>query len=160
MWAAISLFFKEKVFSSTGILISIFAIIFSVFLFSNSDIILSKFGFETTSTLKSNLTKAQGDIDKLIKVNEDLSKAYDDLKKAHELKTKLLEEAQKEKLKVEIDTKKIEEKHAPIQKEIKKTIKEKVKKTSTEVTYPIEELNKLSKANVDEINETFQSLFG
>lgn len=160
MWSALSLFFKEKVFSSTGILISIFAIIFSVFLFSNSDIILSKFGFETTSTLKANLVKAQSDIDKLIKVNDDLSRAYDEMKRTNELKTKLLEEANKEKLKVEIDTKKIEEKHSPIQKEIKKTIKEKVKKTSTEVTYPIEELNKLSKANVDEINETFQSLFG
>lgn len=160
MWSALSLFFKEKVFSSTGILISIFAIIFSVFLFSNSDIILSKFGFETTSTLKANLVKAQSDIDKLIKVNEDLSRAYDEMKRTNELKTKLLEEANKEKFKVEVDTKKIEEKHSPIQKEIKKTIKEKVKKTSTEVTYPIEELNKLSKANVDEINETFQSLFG
>ena len=46
MFSALPLFFKNKVFSLSGSFILIFIAIFALFLFSNTNTILIKFGFE------------------------------------------------------------------------------------------------------------------
>jgi len=64
MFSALALFFKNKVFSLSGSFILIFIAIFALFLFSNTNTILSKFGFETTTNLKAELVKSQEDLKK------------------------------------------------------------------------------------------------
>ena len=77
MLSLIGLFIKDKMFKGTGLIITIFGCIFALFLFSNSNVILSKFGFETTTTLKSNLTKTQGELKTAVVVNNNLNKTLD-----------------------------------------------------------------------------------
>ena len=59
-WTAIKTFFGDKVMSYAGIFIGIFALIIGVFIWSNSSVILSKFGFETATNLKAEVTRLQG----------------------------------------------------------------------------------------------------
>lgn len=81
MWTTILSFFKGKVFSEAGSLLIPLLILLAVFLIWNSDSILTKFGFETTANLKSEVTRLKGEVDKLKEANEKLSS---DLKKAEE----------------------------------------------------------------------------
>lgn len=65
---------KSKMFTETaGILLPLFLLL-GLFLFWNGDLIMSKFGFETRSSLKAQVASLQKDISALQEKNEDLSK--------------------------------------------------------------------------------------
>lgn len=75
-WTAIKTFFGNKVAGYAGIFIGIFALIIGVFIWSNSSVILSKFGFETATNLKAEVTRLQGELETAQRINKNLQSGY------------------------------------------------------------------------------------
>lgn len=73
MWTAVFSFLKGKVFTEAGSLVIPLLIILSVFVTWNSESILTKFGFETTSNLKSKVTLLETEVERLKEANKKLS---------------------------------------------------------------------------------------
>jgi hypothetical protein len=159
MITAIMLFLKEKLFSGAGIFIMIFAAIFAVFIFSNSNVILSKFGFETTTTLKAEVTRLDGELKQLKATNDELNKTIESQKTIHNKELELIksnfkeQQAVKDKV-IEIKTKK----EVKDRDTIKKLQKETVANDET-ITMPTAEVNKMSLSNITSLHDTFDSLF-
>ena len=158
-WLAIKTFFNEKVMSTTGIFIGIFALIIAVFIYSNSDVILSKFGFETTANLKSEVTRLQGELKQAKEINDKLNADLAAQTTRHKAELAAVVETYKEREKVkdkiiEVKTKKELKDRDTINK-----LKTKMVVTPTKITIPLEEYNQLSASNIDSINEVFNSFF-
>lgn len=158
-WTAIKTFFGDKVMSTTGIFIGIFAIIFGVFLFSNSNVILSKFGFETATNLKAEVTRLQGELETAQRVNKGLKDDLAAQETRHKAEIKAIVDAGKDREKIKDDiinikTKKEAKDKATIAELNKKTIV-----TDTTITMPIAEYDQLSSSNADSINEAYNKFF-
>lgn len=158
-WKAIKTFFGEKVMSSTGIFIGIFAIIIAVFIFSNSNVILSKFGFETATNLKAEVTRLEGELRTAQRINQDLQRDMKAQEVRHKAELQAIVDASKEREKIkdkiiEVKTKKEIRDKATIEQLNKKIIV-----SETEITIPIAEYDQLSSSNIDSLNEVFDSFF-
>jgi uncharacterized membrane protein YgaE (UPF0421/DUF939 family) len=159
MLAAIKMFFSKKLFSTTGIFISILIAIVAVFIFFNSNVILSKFGFETTTTLKAELVRTQEELKKAKEINDNLNKTIENLKNIHENEVKTIVEFYKEKEIAKDTITTISKKKEIRDREIIKKIDEKLSQTETTITVPIIEYNQLSESNIDALNEVYNSFF-
>ena len=73
MWTAVFSFLKGKVFTEAGSLLIPLLIILSIFVIWNSDSILTKFGFETTASLKSEVTRLTAQVEMLEEANKKLT---------------------------------------------------------------------------------------
>lgn len=152
-------FIKNKLFSSAGIFFLIFGLIIGTFLFFNSNVILSKFGFETTATLKSELTRSQADIEKLKAINEDLNKKLEDMKYKYEEQIRSITTLQKEKAAIEKKVTKTVKAYKDAQAKLNKNVEAKSQETQTELTIPIDEINQLSFNNIGALNSSYSKLF-
>lgn len=159
MWIAIKLFFNEKVFTATGIFISIFLAIIAIFIFSNSNVILSKFGFETTTTLKAELTRTQEELKRAKEINDNLNNTIETLKSANKDKIDSVIGFYKEKEAAKDAIIIISKKKEVRDRETIKNLEQKTTKTETTITIPIAEYNKLSESNIDTLNEVYDSFF-
>lgn len=159
MFAALGLFFKEKVFSMTGVFLMIFAVIIGSFLFFNSNTILEKFGFETRTSIKAELTKTQGQLTQAQDTNKELVdkiKELERVKKEHE-QAIIDYEIQKAKDKKTIDdilTKKKEN-----SKKATQNLDNKTQITDTTITVPKQDYDDASRENIRAIHAVFDSLF-
>lgn len=159
MFAALGLFFKEKVFSMTGVFLMIFAVIIGSFLFFNSNTILEKFGFETRTSIKAELTKTQGQLTQAQDTNKELVdkiKELERVKKEHE-QAIIDYETQKAKDKKTIDdilTKKKEN-----SKKATQNLDNKTQITDTTITVPKQDYDDASRENIRAIHAVFDSLF-
>lgn len=81
MWTTILSFVKGKVFSEAGSLLIPLVLILSVFFIWNSDSILTKFGFETKSSLKAEVSRLNETVKLLEESNKKLT---EDVRKAEE----------------------------------------------------------------------------
>lgn len=156
MFTAISLFFKEKVFTLTGTFIIIFASIFAIFLIFNSNVILSKFGFETTTTLKSELTKSQKDLERLADINRSNMDTLDTVTKTHKKEVELIETYIKDKDIVTSKVTKIISDRKTESKPIETIVNEKITVTDTTIVLPLEEYNKLSEKNIEALHKAYE----
>lgn len=160
MWlTAIKTFFGDKVMSSAGIFIGIFAIIIGVFIFSNSNVILSKFGFETATTLKSEVTRLQGELETAQRVNKDLQSNLAAQETRHKAEIKALVDSAKEREKIQSDIIEAKKKKEAKDKATIEQLNKKTVVTDTTITIPIAEYDQLSASNADTINEVFDSFF-
>lgn len=158
-FSIIGSFLKDKVFSVTGILITAMVLLIGSLVWSNSDTILSKFGFETKTNLKGSLVKAQEDLRTAVDSNKRLN---DELKEKERYNQRLLKELESlENDKIAL-SKEIEE--------IKKTRSVKVtpkvnqfKKDTVvgdkTVTIPVALLDEISSDNMQSVQETYDRLF-
>ena len=159
MFAALGLSFKEKVFSMTGVFLMIFAVIIGSFLFFNSNTILEKFGFETRTSIKAELTKTQGQLTQAQDTNKELVdkiKELERVKKEHE-QAIIDYETQKAKDKKTIDdilTKKKEN-----SKKATQNLDNKTQITDTTITVPKQDYDDASRENIRAIHAAFDSLF-
>lgn len=158
MLTALSIFIKEKLFSTAGSFLLIFAIIISVFVFSNTNVILSKFGFETTTNLKSELTQSQNDLKAAVLVNEDLNKTIETMKEVSKLNQEVLVEKFKETEEVKVKVEEIKKTRNEKVKPFVKVLDEKTVITKETVTFPVEEYNKVSMENIVAINKAYDLL--
>lgn len=163
-WAAISTFFKDKVFSAGGIFLGILLLFIGIFLWSNSNVILSKFGFETTTTLKANLVQETNRADRAV---EELKKAQEETKKQLEYIDKLnkkIAEFEAKKAEVNNDTVvtvvKKEEANKPIIKKVKSEAKI-VKNVETQediIQVNVKDIDEMSSNNYNAISNAFDLL--
>lgn len=158
-WTAIKTFFGDKVMSSAGIFIGIFAIIIGVFIFSNSNVILSKFGFETATNLKAEVTRLQGELETAQRVNKDLQSNLAAQETRHKAEIKALVESAKEREKIQNDIIEAKKKKEARDKATIEQLNKKTVVTDTTITIPIAEYDQLSASNADTINEVFDSFF-
>lgn len=152
-------FIKNKLFSTTGIFLLIFAAIISIFLFSNSNVILSKFGFETTTTLKSELTRTQDELRQLKSINDSLVNDIKAMELKYKKQLETINTLQKEKIAVEKKLTGITKTYNTTKNKLNKDVEIKVNETPTEITIPIQEINQLSSNNIDTLNQTYSQLF-
>jgi hypothetical protein len=148
----------KKSFSLTGVFISIFIIIIAIFIFSNTNVILSKFGFETTTTLKGELVRTQQELARLAELNNSLNKTILENDRIHQEEILTLESMYKEKEVVKKTVSSTIEKRKEKANPIQKKLNDKTVTTDTTITVPIEEYNKLSEQNIDSIHSAFESL--
>lgn len=159
MLAAIALFVKNKMFSGTGLIVTIFGLIFAVFLFSNANVILTKFGFETTTTLKSELVKSQGALQNAVAVNTGLNKTVDKVLDHGAKKEAALTESFKEREKVKDTVTTIRQHRADSVKEATHVLDSQTTVSDEVIKIPTAEYNKASEANITSINDAFNQFF-
>jgi len=158
-WAAIKTFFTNRVLSTSGIFIGIFAIIIAVLVLSNASIILSKFGFETTANLKAEVATLQAELEQTKQINNRLNEDLANQTLRHKAELSAVTESVRERRVVRdrivevIVAKEVEDKAVIAE------LTDKMVITPTEITIPIEEYNQLSTNNINSINEVFDSLF-
>jgi len=165
MWSLILNFIKNKLFSNVGVFFLIFIGIFSIFIFFNSNIILSKFGFETTTNLKAELTRTQEELKRLQNININLNKQIEELNKNKEKETativKYIEKKDINKEKSNFIIKKKEEKIQKIIKQISflENNKDNKDNKDNENIEILKLQNSISEENITSLNNTFQAFF-
>lgn len=158
-WLAIKTFFKEKVMNVAGIFIGIFVLIIAVFIYSNSNVILSKFGFETTTNLKSEVTRLQEELKQAKEINDKVNEDLAIQTTRHKAELIAVVESFKEREKVKNKITEVKTKKEIKDRDTINKLNTKMIATPTEITIPLEEYNQLSANNIDSINEVFNSLF-
>ena len=159
MLTAIRLFLKDKVFSGTGLIVTLFTLILAVFLFSNSNVILSKLGFETTTTLKANLVKTEGALHSAVTINDGLVKTVDKVINNSIKKEEVLVESFVEREQVKQTVATVNKTKTNKVKEVVRVLEQETKITDTVITIPAAEYNKASEANIDSLHDAFDKLF-
>lgn len=159
MLSAIKLFLKNKVFSISGVFILIFITLIGVFIIFNSNVILSKLGFETTTTLKAELVRTQEELKTAKKINDDLNKTIENLRVTHENEIESIKEFYKEKEKARNAVLTISKKKESKNRAIIRELESKITTTEVTISIPIEEYNKLSESNIEFIHEAYDLLF-
>lgn len=159
MLTALGLFVKNKMFSGTGLIVTIFGLIFAVFLFSNANVILSKFGFETTTVLKSELTKKEGELNNAVTINQELNKTVDKVIDNSGKKEEVLIESFTEREKVKDTVATIKKDKADKVKESTQVLDKETTVDEDVIKIPTAEYNKNSEANIDSIHQAFNEFF-
>lgn len=156
---AIFAFLKGKLFSQGGLLIALLIGFILLFIIPNSDTILSKFGFETKTTLKGQVVSLTKDLATAVDNNESLVSGGKIADESHKSAvTALVNNFEEEKK----NEKKVAKINAKANKVIQPAIAElKMTEvlTSTTITLDKIKLDQVSKANIDALNETYDELF-
>lgn len=152
--------FKETGLVTHGkVFLLILLALIGVFIFSNTSVILSKLGFETTTTLKAQLVQTQADLYRVVELNH---------QKDNELiKERAMTKALTEQLdKLNTVTTVANEKVQKVQHDKKRkteVIITKVKSSEVQrddiVQLPRVEIDQLSSTNIEQVTEVFETLF-
>ena len=131
----------------------------AVFIFSNTSVILTKLGFETTTAVKAQLVQTQADLAKVVEVN--LQKEQELLKERQ--MNKVLNDQLEKLTTVTTIAKEQVEKAQSDKKRKTEVVITRVKTSSvhseTLVQLPRVEIDQLSSANIEQVTEVFDSLF-
>ncbi len=131
----------------------------AVFIFSNTSVILTKLGFETTTAVKAQLVQTQADLAKVVEVN--LQKEQELLKERQ--MNKALNDQLEKLTTVTTLAKEQVEKAQSDKKRKTEVVVTRVKASSvhseTLVQLPRVEIDQLSSANIEQVTEVFDSLF-
>lgn len=150
---------KGKIFSQGGLLIALLIGFILLFIIPNSDTILSKFGFETKSTLKGQVVGLTKDLGTAVATNETLVStgkiADENHKSAITTLTNNFENREAVKAKVEKINKKADKVIKPAIDSLKMT----TEITPTTITLDKLKVDEVSRANIGALNATFSELF-
>lgn len=156
---AIIAWIKGKIFSQGGLFIALLIGLILLFIIPNSDTILSKFGFETKSTLKGQLVSSQKDLQTTVNNNKTLEASGRIAEETHKSAVTSLvnnfEEQKKNEKKVEKINTKANKVIQPAVAELKMT----QVLTPKTITLDKIKLDEVSRANIDALNETYDELF-
>lgn len=156
---AILAWVKGRIFSQGGLLIALLVGLILLFIIPNSDTILSKFGFETKTTLKGQLVSTQKDLVTTIDNNKTLESTGKIAEETHKSAVTAIVQTYEQEKK---NDKKVEKINAKADKVIKPAI-DQLKMTQvltpTTVTFDKIKLNEVSRANIRALNETYSELF-
>lgn len=153
---------REKRSTQSGlsfIFIGIIAIFLLFLFFSNLDPILSRFGFETTSKLKEELTRTQGQLQQLTLINESLNKNIELLKAQYEEQVRVLEEYRKRTEEAEKKVEETQKKYQVALSKLNKKIESATKVDNDVIIIPIKDINEASMSNISAINNVYNNLF-
>lgn len=158
MYTAILKFIKDKLFSPSGIVLLGFGSIIFLFLVYNGDTILSKFGFETKSSLKGDLVQAKADLKTLREVNEDLVFKIDVLEANRQVTVEILEELYNKKAQTKDTVTEVLKQRDQQEIENRKTLKAATVVTETTVTMPKVNYERASRSNIEALHNAFTLL--
>lgn len=131
----------------------------AVFIFSNTSVILTKLGFETTTAVKAQLVQTQADLAKVVEVN--LQKERE-LLKERQMNKALNDQLEKLTTVTTIAKEQVEKAQSDKKRKTEVVIT-RVKTSSvhseTLVQLPRVEIDQLSSANIEQVTEVFDSLF-
>lgn len=130
----------------------------AVFLVSNTSVILSRLGFETTTSLKAELVKAQSDLQRTMQINEE--KDIELLKERAMSKslTEQLEKLNNDVLKAKEYVDKVQVEKSNKSKVIISKVKSLQVTNDDTVQLPKSEIDQLSAINIDQVTEVFNNL--
>ena len=152
-------FLKDKVFSVAGILITAMVVLIGSLVWSNSDTILSKFGFETKTNLKGALVKTQGDLNTALDANQRLLAELREKERYNQKLLKEMENLEKDKVALAAEIEEIKKNRgAKVAPKVNQFKKETVT-TELTVTVPVALLDEISADNLQSVQETFDRLF-
>lgn len=158
MYTIILKFIKEKLFSPSGIVIFGFVAIIFLFLAYNGDTILSKFGFETKTSLKGDLIQAKADLKTLKEANEDLALKMDKLEENRQITIEILEELYSKKAHTKDTVTEVLKHRDQEELENRKTLKAATVVTETTITMPKVNYERASKSNIEALHTAFALL--
>lgn len=155
IFAIVSGFFKSKFDKTSMYFLLAIGALLAVFLVINSETILTKFGFETKTALKSELVITQGNLDKAVLTNKEMSDTIEKMKKDEAVKLAAIAELHKEKevLKGKLDSA-LSKTDAKIGAKMK-TLDSKTKVTADTVTIPLKESEEISNELITSLNEYY-----
>lgn len=153
---------KRKEFggaSASMVLLCILIGFVGIIILSNTNVLLTKMGFETTTSLKAQLVSASNDLEQVTRVNsqnllnlemerENTKVLKEQLQELQELKSKASEVV------VQAGVRKANKTSKAVS-----TIAAKTVETKDTITLPKEEVEQLSRANIDQLHEVYASLF-
>ncbi|QXN70472.1 hypothetical protein AGENTSMITH_68 [Bacillus phage vB_BspM_AgentSmith] len=158
MYAIILKFIKDKLFSPSGIVLLGFGAIIFLFLAYNGDTVLSKFGFETKSSLKGDLIQAKADLKTLKEVNEDLVFKIDTLEADKKVTVEVLEELYNKKAQTKDTVTEVLKQRDQQEVENRKTLKAATVVTETTITMPKVNYERASRSNIEALHNAFALL--
>ena len=158
MYTAILKFIKDKLFSSSGIVLLGFGSIIFLFLAYNGDTVLSKFGFETKSSLKGDLVQAKADLKTLKEANEDLVFKIDTLEANRQVTVEILEELYDKKAQTKDTVTEVLKQRDQQEIENRKTLKAATVVTETTITMPKVNYERASRSNIEALHNAFALL--
>lgn len=152
-------FLKDKVFSVTGILITAMVLLIGSLVWSNSDTILSKFGFETKTNLKGSLVKAQEDLKTAMDSNKRLNDELKEKERYNQTLLKELESLENDKIALSKEIEEIKNgRSTKVAPKVNQFKKDTVAGNKT-VTVPVTLLDEISSDNLQSVQETYDRLF-
>ena len=152
-------FFKDKVFSVTGILITAMVLLIGSLVWSNSDTILSKFGFETKTNLKGSLIKAQEDLRVAVDSNKRLNDELKEKERYNQQLLKELESLENDKIALSKEIEEIKKgRSTKVGPKVNQFKKDTVVADKT-VTVPVGLLDEISADNLQSVQEAYDRLF-
>lgn len=153
---------KRKEFggaSASMVLLCILIGFVGIIILSNTNVLLTKMGFETTTSLKAQLVSTSNDLEQVTRVNsqnllnlemerENTKVLKEQLQELQELKSKASESV------TQASVRKANKTSKAVSTIIAKTVE-----TKDTITLPKEEVEQLSRANIDQLHEVYASLF-
>ena len=155
MLAAIKLFLGEKVFNMTGMFILGLIAIIGIFVFYNSDTILAKFGFETSATLKAEVSRLDTELKQSKGIIDNLNKTIETMDKRGKDETKAIADIFKEKEVIKETVIKVVKKKQSDDRKVVEDLTKKTVETSDSITLPLAEYNTISENNINAIHEAY-----
>lgn len=134
------------------------ALIFGCFLWAGSETLLTRFGFETKTSLQQKLTQETSNRAQLEQTNKDLLESAVQAKKDQDRVLKTLADLTQTHQALEETTSVITQTLVKKSVQAKTNIEKKKVTTVETVTLPIEDLNTLSQANIDAVHAAFEQL--
>ena len=137
----------------------IFACIIGGFLFYNSNTILEKFGFETRTSIKAELTKTQGQLTQAQDSNKDLVQKIKELERVKKEHEQAIIDYEEEKKQANKTIEEIKNKKKENSKKATENLNSKTQVTDTTITVPKQDYDEASRENIRAIHEAFNSFF-
>ena len=159
MWAFVLKFIKENLFSEMGSLLIVVGVIVLLFAGPVTETFLTRFGFETKSSLKADLVSTKKDLQTTLDANDSIRRELTVTKSNLETAMKTLEENRIAREKMEQDIKNIVDiKDTKTKPQIQK-LKNTPKVTEKEITLDRVAVDAVSEANIDALNDVYTNLF-
>lgn len=150
---------KSLLSKDVVIFILIILAVIGVFVFSNSETILTGLGYETTASVKAQLARTQSELEQAKAINDSLIATINDQETRHKNEMVAVVQSQKDKDGINAKAVDMLKKKQLADKDIIQQLKDKIKLSDTEITLPIDEYNKLSLNNINTLKETYNSFF-
>lgn len=130
----------------------------AIFVVSNTSVILSRLGFETTTSLKAELVKTQSDLQRTMQINEEKDMQLLKERAMSKSLTEQLEKLNNDVLKAKEYVDKVQVEKSNKSKVIISKVKSLQVTNDNTVQLPKSEIDQLSAINIDQVTEVFNNL--
>lgn len=145
-------------FTVGRLFVAMLVFVFGCFLYTGAESLMTKWGFETKTSLQKQLVEKTEVVKQLEQANKALVADVIQIKKDNALAIKELESMTDRKNQLEVTAQRIVKSMETKSQEVKKALEEKKVVSPTTITLPLAEINALSQVNIDSLHEAFAQL--